>query len=271
MCYSSYLSERDNADFKMVFDLFGVSKMVEYSTFQQLCERLVNSDGNVRELTQSILNADNVASGGDVHLAPMAAQAAAAEGGWKGSSIPPRVPRPGRVKSPQDVGGSAARSNTNVVKDKRVLLIDEVDVFFSSSFYGETYDLVLPLKLDKVADLQKKAWAMMLKGVEIKSILPSLRITDAYCDLFHEFGHIKNTFDGQIAKMCNDLAAWKTVKPGWISPSATTRSLRTGLHTKQALDLMTLKSVLVMLRYGHILKSSNCSTSLVLLLKSIWA
>ena len=213
VCYSSYLSERDNADFKKVFDLFGVSNMVEYSTFQQLCERLINSDGNVRELTQSILIADNVASGGDVHLAPMAAQAAAAEGGWKGSSV-----APSDVQIPQGVTGSAARCNKKVVNYKRVLLIDEVDVFFSSSFYGETYDLVLPLKFDKVAELQTLAWAMYVKGVDIKGILPALKITDAYSDLFLKFGHIKNILDGQIAKMCNDMVAWKNSETALDQP-----------------------------------------------------
>jgi len=187
--------------------------MVEYSTFQQLCERLINSDGNVRELTQSILIADNVASGGDVHLAPMAAQAAAAEGGWKGSSV-----APSDVQIPQGVTGSAARCNKKVVNYKRVLLIDEVDVFFSSSFYGETYDLVLPLKFDKVAELQTLAWAMYVKGVDIKGILPALKITDAYSDLFLKFGHIKNILDGQIAKMCNDMVAWKNSETALDQP-----------------------------------------------------
>jgi len=204
VCYSSYLSERDNADFKSVFDLFGVSAMVKYGTFQQLCERLLNSDGNVRELTQSILNADNIASSGDVHLVPTAATA---KGSLKVSKVLSSVGR----KSSHGGGGSAARSTKKplLLKHKRVLLIDEVDVFFSSSFYGETYDLVLPLKLDKVSDLQKKAWAMMLKGDDIKGILPALKKTDAYCELFQKYGHIQNILDGQIAKMCHDLAAWK--------------------------------------------------------------
>ena len=48
-----------------------------------------------------------------------------------------------------------------------------------------------------------------MKGFDIKGILPSLKITDAYCALTKEFSHVKNVFDGQIAKMCNDVAAWE--------------------------------------------------------------
>jgi hypothetical protein len=37
VCYSAYLSERDRLDFQAIFELFGVSHMVQYGTFQKLC------------------------------------------------------------------------------------------------------------------------------------------------------------------------------------------------------------------------------------------
>jgi hypothetical protein len=59
--YSSYLSERDHSDFDQVFKLFGVSQMVKYGTFQQLSERLLNAEGDVRALTEVVMLAANAA------------------------------------------------------------------------------------------------------------------------------------------------------------------------------------------------------------------
>jgi len=113
VCYSAYLSDRDNFHFAKVCELFDVSQMVSYGTFQQLSERLVNSEGNVRDLVAAILNPTTSAS------------------------------------------GAASKSGKKPKQAKRILLIDEFDVFFSRSFYGETYDPVLTLKHDKIAHLQQ--------------------------------------------------------------------------------------------------------------------
>ena len=175
VCYSAYLSERDNLHFANVFTLFDVSQMISYGTFQQLSERLVNSEGDVRSLTRDVIL--NVATG---------------------------------------AGGSAAKSQKKSKKQpaervKRILLIDEVDVFFSRSFYGETYDPVLSLKLDKIAELQNLVWTM--KGGDVKMILPALKKTEAYKDLMRDYAGVIDILNSQIAKMCSDLEAWNKGGP----------------------------------------------------------
>ena len=91
VCYSAYLSERDKEDFEPVFKHFGVNEMVKYGTFQQLCERLINEEGDVRAMTLDVI-----------------------------------------------LGSKEARATPVRPEKKRILLVDEVDVFFSGSFYGET-------------------------------------------------------------------------------------------------------------------------------------
>ena len=103
VCYSAYLSQRDKNDFEKVFTLFDVSSMVAYGTFQQLSERLINSEGDVRTMTRDmVLDNKKLAARGD--------------------------PR-----------GGSSRGDAKSKEPRRVLLVDEVDVFFSSSFYGEIF------------------------------------------------------------------------------------------------------------------------------------
>lgn len=161
VCYSAYLSERDAKDFEDVFKHFGVEKLVNYGTFQQLSERLINETGDVRTMTL------------DVVLNSKEARAASPKFAMK----------------------------------KRVLLVDEVDVFFGSSFYGEMYDPVVPLQMGSIAELQKRAWDM--KAGDTKLILPALRDTDAFKSLMREFAAVGKILEGQISKMIRDLEAWK--------------------------------------------------------------
>ena len=164
VCYSSYLSERDAKDFEAVFKHFSVNEMVHYGTFQQLSERLINADGDVRAMTLDVILGSKEAR---------VAQVGARDRGAK----------------------------------RRILLVDEVDVFFSSSFYGETYDPVVPLRLGSIAELQKKAWSM--RGGDVKLILPALQAMDAYKTLMREFVQVQKILEGQIKKMVRDLDAWK--------------------------------------------------------------
>jgi hypothetical protein len=162
VCYSAYLSERDHKDFEDVFKHFGVNEMVTYGTFQQLSEKLINEEGDVRTMTLDVIL----------------------------NSKESRV-LPARISA-----------------KKRILLVDEVDVFFSSSFYGETYNPVVPLQLGCIAELQRKAWSMRSGDFEL--ILPALKAIDAYKTLMHTFPRIERLLEGQLKKMIRDLEAWKS-------------------------------------------------------------
>jgi hypothetical protein len=148
--------------------LFGIQDMVNYGTFQQLSELLINADGDVRSMTRDVILGSKEA----------------------------RVSQHGaRVQSAKG----------------RILLVDEVDVFFSSSFYGETYDAVVPLQLDSIAELQKRAWAM--RSGDHKLILPSLQAMDAYKSLMRDYPRMQKVLEGQVKKMIRDLDTWKNGGP----------------------------------------------------------
>ena len=60
-------------------------------------------------------------------------------------------------------------------KEKRILLVDEFDVFFNRSFYGETYVYIgESLRFVEIIELQKKARSMSLGGGDTTLILPKL-------------------------------------------------------------------------------------------------
>eukprot|EP01035_Chromulina_nebulosa_P020866 gene20866-27044_t len=49
-CYSSYLTERDRDSFKDLFAAFGIKDQIKYDTFKNLCENILDSNGNIRNL-----------------------------------------------------------------------------------------------------------------------------------------------------------------------------------------------------------------------------
>ena len=157
--------------------------MVTYGTFQQLSEQLVNNKGDVRALTRDVFK------NGGTGAAIGGGAAAKASGSAAGQS----------QKKPKKQ--SATGQN-------RILLVDEVDVLLTPSFYGETYDAEVLIQLHNIADLQKLAWKMKMEGGDLKLILPALKVAEAYDELLRDHAGVKNILNAQIAKMCSDLEAW---------------------------------------------------------------
>eukprot|EP00475_Leptophrys_vorax_P026879 TRINITY_DN38247_c0_g1_i1.p1 TRINITY_DN38247_c0_g1~~TRINITY_DN38247_c0_g1_i1.p1 ORF type:complete len:867 (-),score=213.86 TRINITY_DN38247_c0_g1_i1:52-2469(-) len=54
-CYSKFLSERDHSDFRRIFESVGVSHLVFYGTFQEVCERVLNQQVQIRDTVLSFL------------------------------------------------------------------------------------------------------------------------------------------------------------------------------------------------------------------------
>ena len=60
--YSINLSDRDFQTFKPFFERLGVSEFIYYSTFNQLCEKILNEDGDIRLMVEKRLLSQNIAS-----------------------------------------------------------------------------------------------------------------------------------------------------------------------------------------------------------------
>uniref|UniRef100_A0A6B2KWF2 Uncharacterized protein n=1 Tax=Arcella intermedia TaxID=1963864 RepID=A0A6B2KWF2_9EUKA len=59
-CYSEYLSERDYNDFKDIFVHLQVNEYIHYGTFNTICERVLNSKGDIRSLVRSVIQNEPV-------------------------------------------------------------------------------------------------------------------------------------------------------------------------------------------------------------------
>ncbi len=122
--YSSYLSSRDYGAFSSIFDALGISDHIHYGTFDKLCERIINENGDIRGRVLDLVSNENKMS----------------------ATLNEHFKRP------------------------KVLLIDEVDVFFSKDFYGNTYNPVAPLKDQTITDLMNYIWSQRNKPLSLKSL-----------------------------------------------------------------------------------------------------
>ena len=103
VCYSEYLSSRDNELFYDVFDHFGLVGMIKYSKITTLSEDTTTAKGNIRDLTLSLLHGT--------------------------------VPTSRILTSTVDASTTVIQVPTKAYSPD-IILIDEVDIFFGSDFYG---------------------------------------------------------------------------------------------------------------------------------------
>ncbi|CAL6057008.1 Helicase-related_protein [Hexamita inflata] len=110
-CYSEYLSQRDYESFTDLFNAFNVRDNIVYGTFNQMCEKYINEDGEIRKLTEDCI-----------------------------------------LKNKLD-----AKKNNKMPRQK-VLMIDEVDVFFNESFYGSSYTPMARVQNSEIKSLLDYVW-----------------------------------------------------------------------------------------------------------------
>jgi len=55
VCYSKYLSQRDHDAFSKIFAVLSVDRYIDYGTFQELCEHLVNENGKIRAIVENMV------------------------------------------------------------------------------------------------------------------------------------------------------------------------------------------------------------------------
>ena len=85
----------------------------------------------------------------------------------------------------------------------RILLIDEVDVFFSSDFYGSYYSPLLILKEKTITDLIKHVWASRNQSTSFMQ----LTMSEPYKKCIARFAKLKTVLDEDLKKMLVDLAS----------------------------------------------------------------
>jgi len=164
VCYSKYLSKRDYDYFFPVFEVYGLVELIQYSTIAEMCDQIVNSDGNVREITKSFLNAT-----------------------FTGTKAKPRQSRKNR---------------------KRILLVDEVDVFFGLEFYGNTYNPASLFSNPDVYEILRFVWQNRA-NVSFSQVMK----TGAMKSLTSKFPAWALLFESEVRKMLFDLRHMEDYHP----------------------------------------------------------
>ena len=84
----------------------------------------------------------------------------------------------------------------------KILLIDEVDVFFSEEFYGETYDPITTFNTPEVEEIQRYIWEHRNETGGLAATVKSL---DAYKRLLATYPDLKKVIDGHCDCMVTDV------------------------------------------------------------------
>ncbi|CAF0898623.1 unnamed protein product [Adineta steineri] len=170
-CYSQYLSERDYKSFRSLFDSLGVLNYIHYGTFNELCEEIINEDGQIRQVVEQIV--------------------------FQNLSSIPKI------------------SKAN--KRAKILLIDEVDIFFSREFYGNLYTPVASLRDPTITALVYLIWSQRNSNMNFGQV----EKTTEYKACVDRYPNWKKLVDEAVKDMLFDVRNFQshdyTVKNGQIA------------------------------------------------------
>jgi hypothetical protein len=170
VCYSDYLSRRDYRLFEVVFDQFQIDDAIKYSTISSLSEDTTAKKGDIRYLTESLVR-------GNIAHRSLA-----------------------KDSSPLPVALSTTRQSS----EEEILLVDEVDVFFGSDFYGKTYNAGSRLIEPEVAEILKTIWTAHKAGGRMPEV-SDFQKTTVYHDLKQKIPEFGFLLDTEIAMMLNHV------------------------------------------------------------------
>ena len=108
--------------------------------------------------------------------------------------------------------GSAAgdgRSSDTVGACPRVLLVDEVDVFFTQDFYGSFYNPACDLRHEKISELIQKIWDFGSSSALTTDIVKGWSVYSELCSTFPSWTFL---IDYSITQMIQDLSAFSEHK-----------------------------------------------------------
>ena len=125
VCHSESVGERNRDLFRNVFVAFGVESRIVYSKINTMSEASLSATRDIRQLTTDLIKRGKSPAGREVRK---------------------EASRRNKHEGPNELNG------------EDVLLVDEVDVFFGSDFYGETYKMVAQVDDPTVERLIRRIW-----------------------------------------------------------------------------------------------------------------
>lgn len=87
-------------------------------------------------------------------------------------------------------------------KKKKMLLIDEVDVFFTQDFYGNTYNPILLVNNESVTELIEYIFEQNVDFLKVKE-------SPIYKKIVQQFSNFKWLIDTEIQKMLKEKQDYK--------------------------------------------------------------
>jgi uncharacterized membrane protein YgcG len=183
-CYSRYLSQRDYKAFQRLFELLGITNEITYATLSDLAEMYINQHGNIRDLVKARINAGG-SSGGS----------GGSGGSANGGIINGGSSNSGRASGKTQGARAAAAAATGL----RVLLIDEVDVFFSKAFFGSTYNPACEIKTKDTETILRHIWT---HRADADLTLQSIQALPSYRSILQQYGtEFQQCLDREIRQM----------------------------------------------------------------------
>lgn len=164
VCYSDYLSQRDFELFREVFEHFSLMESTKYSKITSFSEDMAAAKGDIRELTLSLMR--------------------------------------GMGQNPNAL--VSASPGQLVVKSENILLVDEVDVFFSGSFYGQTYNKVAFLKEPEIVTILIEIWSASSEGRK-KVRLGHIQRMAEYSALMKKYCGFEFCIENEIVRMLDEV------------------------------------------------------------------
>ncbi|KAL9695638.1 hypothetical protein quinque_014923 [Culex quinquefasciatus] len=118
-CYNEYLVKRDGGEFEEFYKLLGVSDVIKYGTFEDMANAVVAPEVDGKRMELRTFVQEMILSDG---------------------------------------GGSRPKKPKPQVRANSVLLMDEVDVFFTKEYYGNVYCPASFLYVPGLAEIQVRIW-----------------------------------------------------------------------------------------------------------------
>lgn len=206
VCYSEYLSSRDYSLFEEVFQKFGVLDLVTYSKITTFAEDSTALKGNIRDLTESLLR--GVLSSARSMSKMNTEDAPAAKS--------PRQRRRSHTlakNKKQKISTSSACHTKAIINSsldslksnssEEILLVDEVDVFFGSEFYGQTYNQVIEFKEPEIMAILKRIWEAHKSGHRLR--LNDVKAMSDYKTLLSKMSSFDFVLDNEINLMLSQV------------------------------------------------------------------
>ena len=176
VCYSEYLSDRDFRLFEDVFDRFGLCNYITYSKIMSFAEDATSAKGDIRSLTESLL---------------------------RGTMLPPPGSSQGIVAASEV--HSTSHGRTEAATRQEILLVDEVDVFFGSEFYGQTYNKGVFVREPEIEEILKRIWNAWSQGGR-RLQLSDIQSMPEYKRLQDKLSLVSFLVDNEISLMLDQVS-----------------------------------------------------------------